>query len=95
MKTKIFASLKYVLILSIGIGMLWLAFRGVKLKDTFDEMLKANFFWLFLSVFASLVAFLSRAIRWNMLIEPLGYKPSVKNTSAALMIGYLANLAVQ
>jgi uncharacterized membrane protein YbhN (UPF0104 family) len=29
-----------------------------------------------------------------MLIEPLGYKPSLSNTSAALMIGYLANLAV-
>jgi uncharacterized membrane protein YbhN (UPF0104 family) len=29
-----------------------------------------------------------------MLIEPLGFKPSLSNTSAALMIGYLANLAV-
>ena len=86
--------IKYVVIFSIGIALLWLAFRGVKLKNTIDEMLQANLFWVLVSVAASLVAFVSRAIRWNMLIEPLGFKPSLSNTSAALMIGYLANLAI-
>ena len=92
---KVFLSIvKYALILSIGVALLWLAFRGVSLKDTIDEMMQANFFWLFVSILASLIAFFSRAIRWNMLIEPLGYKPAISNTLAALMIGYLANLAV-
>lgn len=86
--------IKYVIIFSIGIALLWLAFRGVKLKDTIDEILQANLFWVLVSVAASLVAFVSRAIRWNMLIEPLGFKLSLRNTSAALMIGYLANLAI-
>jgi uncharacterized protein (TIRG00374 family) len=35
-----------------------------------------------------------RAIRWRLLIEPLGYKPSKANTFFAVMIGYLANQAV-
>lgn len=86
--------LKYIIILGIGVGLLWLAFSGVSLGETIDEMMQADFFWLFVSVLASLIAFVSRAIRWNMLIEPLGFKPKVSNTSAALMIGYLANLAV-
>ncbi len=94
MNKTVLSFLKYLLILSVGIALLWLAFRGVSLKETIDHMLQANFFWLFVSILASLIAFVSRAIRWNMLIEPLGYKPSVANTSAALMIGYLANLAV-
>jgi uncharacterized protein (TIRG00374 family) len=94
MNKTILSALKYILILSIGITLLWLAFRGVSLKETIHNMLQANFFWLFVSIAASLVAFVSRAIRWNMLIEPLGYKPAVTNTLAALMIGYLANLAV-
>lgn len=34
-----------------------------------------------------------RAIRWKMLIKPLGYSPSNANTFHAVMIGYLANLA--
>lgn len=94
MKKNILAFLKYIIIFSIGIILLWLAFKGVNLKETVDEMLQADLFWVLVSVAASLVAFFSRAIRWNMLIEPLGYKPALVNTSAALMIGYLANLAL-
>jgi uncharacterized protein (TIRG00374 family) len=57
-------------------------------------MVNADMSWVFVSILASLVAFVSRAIRWNMLIEPLGYKPSVANTTASLLVGYLANLAI-
>jgi uncharacterized protein (TIRG00374 family) len=35
-----------------------------------------------------------RAIRWRTLIQPMGYNPSLVNTFFAVMIGYLANLAV-
>jgi uncharacterized protein (TIRG00374 family) len=93
-KGRFIAVIKYILVLGIGVGMLWLAFSGVRLKDTIHEIMQANFFWLFMSILTSLVAFYSRALRWNLLIEPLGYKPSAANTTAALMIGYLANLAV-
>ncbi len=78
----------------MGAALLWFAFRRVDLKSTIGEIKNANLFWLSLSILASLIAFVSRAIRWNLLIEPLGYKPKLDNTSAALMIGYLANLAV-
>jgi len=33
-------------------------------------------------------------VRWNMLIRPLGYKPHLKNTFAAVSIAYFANLAI-
>src|SRR5678815_907736 len=33
----------------------------------------------------------SRAMRWKLLMEPLGYKPSNFNVFAAVMIGYLVN----
>lgn len=35
-----------------------------------------------------------RAMRWNMLIHPLGFKPQVRNTFGGVMIGYMANLAI-
>ncbi len=94
MNKKFVTIIKYLLLLSVGGLLLWLAFRGVNLDDTIDEIKDANFFWVGLSAIASLVAFFSRAIRWNLLIEPLGYRPKIMNTSTALMIGYLANLAV-
>lgn len=38
-----------------------------------------------------LLAHYSRAVRWKLLMEPLGYKPSMFNTFSAVMIGYLVN----
>jgi uncharacterized protein (TIRG00374 family) len=35
-----------------------------------------------------------RALRWRLLFEPLDYKPRVSTTFGAVMIAYLANLAV-
>jgi glycosyltransferase 2 family protein len=86
--------IKYILLLGVGATLLWLAFRNVDLRQTFEEIKHADLFWLGMSTIASLIAFTSRAIRWNLLIEPLGYKPKLDNTCAALFIGYLANLAV-
>ena len=78
----------------MGILLLWLAFRNENLGEVWDRMRVADPFWLSLSIIISLIALVSRAIRWKILIEPLGYKPQVSNTLYALMIGYLANLAI-
>jgi uncharacterized protein (TIRG00374 family) len=39
----------------------------------------------------SVLSHISRAVRWKILIEPLGYKPSIKNTFYSVMSGYLVN----
>ncbi len=86
--------MKYFLLLLVGLALLWLAFRGVDIQSTFNELRETNIFWVLVSVITSLIAFTSRAHRWNMLIRPSGYKPGLYKTTIALMIGYLANLAV-
>jgi glycosyltransferase 2 family protein len=53
------------------------------------------FYWLLIPVsLALLVSHLSRAVRWRILMEPMGYRPSVLNAYLAVLVGYLANLAV-
>jgi uncharacterized protein (TIRG00374 family) len=91
---KLLSVAKYLLLLAVAFALLALAFRGVNLKNILNELKEVNYFWVALSVLASLVAFVSRAHRWNMLIEPLGYYPKLKNTTYALMVGYFANLAI-
>jgi glycosyltransferase 2 family protein len=51
-----------------------------------------NYFWVFMSLVIGMISHLSRAIRWNYLIEPMGYKPGLKNTFMSVMVGYLMNL---
>ncbi len=53
-----------------------------------------NYFYILLTVSAFTISNLSRAFRWNMLIAPLGYRPRIRNSYLAIMLAYLANLAV-
>ena len=39
----------------------------------------------------TIVAAWSRATRWNMLLEPLGYRPSAFDSTVAVFTGYFAN----
>jgi len=93
MKGKIIPVLKYVLLFTVTFFLLFFAFKGISVKAVLRELLKAKFGWLLLSIIISLIALISRGYRWKLLIEPLGYRPSLKNTTYAVMVGYLANLA--
>ena len=94
MRAKLFSTIKYTLFLSIGIALLVFAFKGIDLKNTIHEIKEANLFLVVLSVVLAIVALVLRAYRWNILIEPLGFKPKLSNTFHSLMVGYLANLAL-
>lgn len=87
-------TIKYLLLLGIGILLLWLTFKGHDLKKIFNDIYHARPLYVFLSVLAGFIAFLLRAYRWNMLIEPLGYRSDFFNASYALGLGYFANLAI-
>lgn len=68
---------------------------GDKNWEECKTALKSARYILFIPVFFILVAsHISRAIRWKILMKPMGYKPSLANTFFAVMVGYLANLAV-
>ena len=77
--------------------MVWWSIKDLTADDKsqIKTALQTARYWLVLPVFAMLFAsHLIRALRWKLLIEPLGYKPSTANTYFAVMIGYLANQAV-
>lgn len=54
----------------------------------------ANYSWVLLSIGAGALSHLFRAERWRLLMKPMGYSPKLHNTFFAVMIGYLANLAL-
>lgn len=87
-------ALKFLGFLAAGILLLWLAFRKVDIRSLSRDLKEANYYWLTLSLIFSLAAFLLRARRWQLLVHPLGIRPAFWHTFHALMIGYLANLAL-
>lgn len=94
MKQKLLTVIRYVLLFGIGLLLLWLTFRHENIADIFSRLSKADPFWLILSLVLALMAFVSRAVRWVILMEPLGIKPKLAPTMYSLMIGYFANLAI-
>lgn len=93
MKRFILNTLKFFAFLSLGIGLLYFAFKGIDFTSLTSQFQEAEYGWIILSLCFAFVAYVSRAFRWNLLIEPLGYKPTLKQSYHALMVGYLANFA--
>jgi len=97
MKKSIFTALQYVFFIGLGILFVWLAVRDITPRDWADikYALSHARHWLIIPVvIIILISHYSRALRWKILIEPLGYHPSTFNTWAAVMIGYMVNAGV-
>jgi len=89
--------LKIAFFLLIGIVLIWWSLHQIPGQEwaKFTTALKTTNYWILIPV-SIILAFshLLRALRWRLIMEPLGYKPSIMNTYLAVLIGYLANLAV-
>ena len=59
-----------------------------------EDFRSSKVFWLFTVIALFMFSNLLRALRWNQLLEPIGYKPKILNSLGATMIGYLANLGL-
>jgi len=97
MKKKLITLFQYVFFLGLGVFLVWWSARSIDEQGWTDikESLRYAHYWLLIPVTG--ILFLShwlRALRWKILMEPLGHKPKDSNTFFAVMIGYLANLAV-
>jgi len=83
--------------LGIGVFLVWWSLHQIpndKWDDFKQSLVTANF-WLLIPVFIILsLSHVLRAIRWKTLMQPMGYTPTFTNTFFAVMIGYLANLAI-
>ncbi len=97
MKKKILNILKYLAFLGLGVFLVWWSLHQIPPKEwkDFRAAFSTANYWLLVPVFFILtLSHALRALRWKMLILPMGYNPSFGNTFFAVMIGYLANLAV-
>jgi len=94
LKKKLANTIKFLIFFSISSVLFWLVYRDQNIDDILVSIKSANFYWILLSLFFGLLSHISRTIRWNLLIEPLGKKPRTVNTFLAVMVGYFANLAL-
>ena len=59
-----------------------------------DEIKNANVFWIGVSMLCGILSHLARALRWNLLLQPMGYKASPWASFHAVILGYLVNMVL-
>lgn len=91
---KIKNVLKYIVFLAIGIALFYIVYRGLDITVLKNELKNIKWGWIWLSFILAIISHLSRAIRWYMLIKPMGFKPKLTNTFISIFIMYASNLLV-
>ena len=73
---------------------MWFALKGMEFKKIAGYFSKANYLWVFAASIFGILAYWFRAIRWNLLLEPMGYEISRSNSFWTISFGYLMNLTI-
>ena len=86
MPKRLLSILQYVIFLGGGIFLVWWQLREMTEEDKKefnDAFTHANYWLIIPIIIIALLSHLSRSMRWKLLMEPLGYKPALKNVFAA------------
>lgn len=89
--------LKIAIPILIGAGLVFYSFSSTSPEDRekiLESIQNADLVWVFLSIFIGILSHISRAIRWNYLLAPLGHKPKLINNVLIILISYFANTLV-
>lgn len=95
MTKKLLVYFQYVFFIGLAAFFVWLSLRNLNAEKW--QLLKnalshAKLAIIFPVLFLMLLSHWFRALRWKMLIEPLGYRPGSLNTFFGVMVGYFVNL---
>lgn len=92
------SSLKTLLTIAISLAVavlfMWYALKGMEFSKIAGYFAKANYFWVFVASVFGILAYWFRALRWNLLLEPLGHSISNSNAFWTISFGYLMNLTI-
>jgi hypothetical protein len=94
MRKKLFNVVKYIFFLAIGVILFWWLYKDEPFGEYVQAFKNLKYGWIVLSVLFGVLSQVSRALRWNMLIHPLGYRPKFYNSFLAVYILYLVNLII-
>lgn len=86
--------IKTVFFIAFGVGLFAWTIQSVGLKEIISEIKKANFLWVGLALISGILSHWSRAVRWKILIKPLGHQVNTWNSFHSVIFGYLVNMAV-
>lgn len=97
MKTRIRKFLSLTIPLLIGLGIIYYQYTTLstdELEKIKISFIKADYYFIYLSLFIALFGFWSRAYRWKFALQHLGYKTKFHNDILTVCVSYLINLTI-
>ncbi len=84
-------SIRYIVSFLLAAGLLWFVFKDIDLASMGNRLAAADWRWIALSAFLTLLAHFFRAWRWTMMLRPLHKQVSLYASFISLLTGYFAN----
>ncbi len=97
MRKKIKNLLQYSIFIGLGIFLVYWQLKTMTPTERAEgkqALLDAHYWVVIPIVIMALLSHYSRALRWKILMKPLGYNPAITNVYGSTLIGYLGNAAV-
>lgn len=97
MKEKLSFKFKTIIPLFIGLILVYFSINNItplekiNIKNSFTS---ADYRYIMLAVSVGVISHFIRALRWKLLIDPLGYNLKLKNSIMSIFICFLANLGI-
>ena len=93
-RTSIIKTIKYLASLIFAFGIIYLLFKNQDPIKLLNEIRKVEGKWIILSMIFGAWAYVSRGLRWKIMLDAINYKSSNLNNIAAVSIGYFTNLFI-
>ncbi len=97
MKKNLSTVLQYLFFLGLGFGLIWYSSKDLtddQVKELTDSFSQTRFLYILPVIGSLLLSHFHRALRWRLLMNPLGFAPGRGNTFLVVLIGYFFNLLV-
>ncbi|AYN69480.1 UPF0104 family protein [Euzebyella marina] len=97
MKTTLTKILKTLLPIALGVFLVLYWYYSTseeEIKQIIFYIKNADLLWVGASMILGILGHISRAIRWNCLLQPLGYRPKIINNTFIILMAYLTNLGI-
>lgn len=97
MKASIRKFLSLTIPLFIGLGIIYYQYTTLspdELEKIKISFIKADYFYIYLSLFIALFGFWSRAYRWKFALNHLGYQTKFHNDLLTVCVSYFVNLTI-
>lgn len=97
MNKRLSSILQYLFFLGLGFGLIWYSSKDLteaQVDELTHSFSQTRYLYILPVIAVLLLSHYHRALRWRLLMNPLGYAPGRGNTYLVVLIGYFFNLLV-